>query len=505
MATRVIPKTQPPTAPILEGEPVSNASRVRLGRYELLFPIATGGMAQVWAAEQLGDLGFRRVVALKTIRPEFAEAPDFRAMFLDEAQLASRIRHANVVEVLDLGVEGSSIFQAMSLIEGVPLSRFMRDHHVSIETGLTIVVDMLRGLHAAHELCDDDGTKLGLVHRDVSPQNVLVGTDGVAKLADFGIAKAFGRITEETVFGDIKGKTAYLAPEQLAGLPAAPQSDIFSAGVVFWEILTHQRLFKVAGQNTTVVRHNQPVRDPREASARVPEALAAIAMRALKDLPFDRFETAEQMADEIEAAAKSLGVNLGHRRVATELEARLGGDIRQQRERLREARRGGKTTTAPVIAPPINQTQEIPTAVAIETLVAPIPPPAPAVRRSQLPMTIAVLMFAAMLAIVVVMMRKPPAVPEPAPVFPAAAPIPSPMPAPTPTPTVSIVITDPIPTAPVAPSTTTTTSTTRGKSPPSPPHHPVAPAKHSPPPPKPAPAPVPAPASSAKPAFENPY
>ena len=214
---------------------------MKLGRYELLHPIASGGMAQVWAAEQTGDLGFRKLIALKTIRPDFAFDPTFRAMFLDEAQLASRIRHANVVEVLDLGVEGPTIFQAMTFVEGAPLSAWLNragSNRLPLGAGLRITIDMFHGLHAAHELCDDEGKALGLVHRDVSPQNVLIGIDGIAKLADFGIAKAFGRQAEETTYGDVKGKLGYVAPELLDGYPATPQSDLFSAGVVLWEILT---------------------------------------------------------------------------------------------------------------------------------------------------------------------------------------------------------------------------------------------------------------------------
>src|SRR5688572_13553723 len=177
--TRVIQRSPAPSEP--EGESASElAAGTRLGRYELLCPIAEGGMAQVWAAEQTGDLGFRKLVALKTIRPDYAHDASFRAMFLDEAQLASRIRHANVVEVLDLGVSGEIVFQAMALVEGTSLSEWGRSSRLPVGVATRIAIDILRGLHAAHDLCDDDGIKLGLVHRDVSPHNVLVGADGVA-------------------------------------------------------------------------------------------------------------------------------------------------------------------------------------------------------------------------------------------------------------------------------------------------------------------------------------
>jgi serine/threonine-protein kinase len=315
----------------------------RLGRYELLHPIAAGGMAQVWAAEQIGDLGFRKVVAVKTILPQFAFDPGFRAMFLDEAQLASRIQHVNAVEVLDLGVEGNVVFQAMTLIEGVSLSEWLRHlagDRLPVGVAVRIAVDMLRGLHAAHELCDDAGVKLGLVHRDVSPQNVLVSVDGITKLADFGIAKAFGRVVDETAAGQVKGKVAYMAPEQLGGLPAAPQGDLFSAGVVLWEALTGERLFPMhPDEDGERVRAQLGPRDPRTVAPDLSPRIAAITMRALEADPFARFSSSLEMADALEAIAQREGVDTSHRHVAVQLQADLGDVVEESRERLRAARR----------------------------------------------------------------------------------------------------------------------------------------------------------------------
>lgn len=327
---------------------------MRLGRYELLCPIAEGGMAQVWAAEQTGDLGFRKLVALKTIRPDFAYHASFRAMFLDEAQLASRIRHGNVVEVLDLGVDGDIVFQAMALIDGVAASEWMRQARGPLPVGVAVrvAIDMLHGLHAAHTLQDDEGQLLGLVHRDVSPQNVLVGSDGIAKLADFGIAKAFGRATEETVAGDVKGKVAYVAPEQLRGLPAAPQSDLYAAGVVFWELLTGQRLFHCPG-GTSQERRKMKAVDPRTAHPALPASICEILMRALLEEPFERYDTSLEMADALEEAARQAGLNASHRAVATALEADLGKRMEATRERLRQARKrvGLQMTPTPANTP----------------------------------------------------------------------------------------------------------------------------------------------------------
>ena len=350
--TRVVPRNELPQPP--PEDAVRLEAGVRLGRYELLCPIAEGGMAQVWAAEQTGDLGFRKLVALKTIRPDFAYHASFRAMFLDEAQLASRIRHGNVVEVLDLGVDGDIVFQAMALIDGVAASEWMRHAKGPLPVGVAVrvAIDMLHGLHAAHTLKDDEGELLGLVHRDVSPQNVLVGSDGIAKLADFGIAKAFGRMTEETVAGDVKGKVAYVAPEQLRGLPAAPQSDLYAAGVVFWELLTGQRLFNCPGK-TSQERRKMTARDPRTVHPSLPAPICDILMRALLEEPFERYDTSLEMADALEEAARRAGLNASHRAVATAIESNLGPRMEATRERLRQARKraGMQLTPAPANTP----------------------------------------------------------------------------------------------------------------------------------------------------------
>ncbi|MDB4996427.1 MAG: serine/threonine protein kinase, partial [Myxococcaceae bacterium] len=352
MSTRVAPRpaatVESPAAGVL-------SAGARLGRYELLARIASGGMAEVWAAEQAGDLGFRKLVALKTIRPEYAHDAAFRAMFLDEARLASRIRHVNVVEVLDLGIEGTIVFQAMTLIEGAALSGWFRalegGKRLPLGVGLRIVLDVLHGLHAAHELADDDGIRLGLVHRDVSPQNVLLGVDGVAKLADFGIAKAFGRTSEETLSGGVKGKIGYLAPEQLAGSVSSARSDIFAVGVLFWEILTGRRLFELpTGEGALAVRRLAPMRDPRDIVPAISPSLAAVAMQALASDPEARFASAAAMADAIEAIARAEGTLATQRDVAARLAADLGPEIQRQRDRIRSHRQSNSTAPPPIVS-----------------------------------------------------------------------------------------------------------------------------------------------------------
>lgn len=513
--TRVVPRNELPHAKHAE-DAVRLTVGTRLGRYELLCPIAEGGMAQVWGAEQTGDLGFRKLIALKTIRPDFAYDAGFRAMFLDEAQLASRIRHVNVVEVLDLGVEGDIVFQAMALIDGVAVSEWLRavKDRLPIGVAIRLCLDMLHGLHAAHVLKDDEGHPLGLVHRDVSPQNVLVGSDGVAKLADFGIAKAFGRAAEETIAGDVKGKVAYVAPEQLRGLPAAPQSDLYSAGVVFWEMLTGQRLFPV-GNSAAEKRHEMKPRDPRSVVPSLPAPICAIVMRALNEDHYARYESGLEMADALEEAARRENITATHRAVATALESDLGAKLDAMREKLRQAKkRAGGLTPTPTprsrepVAPADPQfTAPLPMAatrvidlpdpatdtVTIAETPRPIfaaPPPRKASNGVMLPLMLAGVMLT-MLAVGFVVWgpaHDKPRVAQPPPVVTA-------MPAATPSPTPEPAAAAPAPAPSPAPTPVATPATST--------HRPII--THGRTRPAPAPAPKPATSPAIGPRFENPY
>jgi eukaryotic-like serine/threonine-protein kinase len=290
------------------------ARGMRLGGYELVLPIASGGMGRVWVAIRHGEFGFQRAFALKVMREEFAEHPTFRRMFLDEAKIASRIRHSNVVEVIDLGEALGTVFQVMPLVDGDSLAHLLEAfrsssvHDVSDKRAVApaiavrIVSDALRGLHAAHELLAEDGRPLGLVHRDVSPQNILVGLDGVAKVADFGIARAADTIAND---GHIEGKLAYMAPEQLLGEPLDRRSDVFAAGVILWELLTGVRS-RQFGKGALA---GEDVPDPRSLRGDAPPLLGEVAMRALAAHPADRFPTAEAMADALENAARASGIS----------------------------------------------------------------------------------------------------------------------------------------------------------------------------------------------------
>src|SRR5262249_31177054 len=251
-----------------------------IGRYVIHDEIAAGGMATVHLGRLVGPIGFSRTVAIKRLHPHLAREPDVAAMFLDEARLAARIRHPNRVAALDVVDLDGELLLVLDYIHGESLARLMRARASPLEPRIAsaILVGILEGLHAAHEAKNERGEPLGLVHRDVSPQNVIVGVDGIARVLDFGVAKAAGRV-QTTRDGQIKGKIAYLAPEQLNG-EVSRQSDIYAASVVLWETLTGDRLFSAEnpGELLTQVL-SRPIRPPSEIVSEIPKALDAIVLR----------------------------------------------------------------------------------------------------------------------------------------------------------------------------------------------------------------------------------
>jgi serine/threonine-protein kinase len=279
----------------------------RIGRYVLYDVIAAGGMASVCLARLQGAVGFSRIVAVKCIHPHIAREPDFVAMFLDEARLASRIRHANVVAPLDVVADGADLFLVLEYVAGESLARLLeacRAAHepVPLEVALRVASDMLHGLGAAHGARDEQGQLLGLVHRDVSPHNVLVGSDGVARVADFGVAKAAGRL-QTTRSGQLKGKLGYMAPEQLRGLPVSPRSDLYSAAVTLWELLAGRRMFTADNEAELVLQAVAGAVPPlAELRPELPRALGEVLARALHPDARQRPEDAAAFAEALEAA-----------------------------------------------------------------------------------------------------------------------------------------------------------------------------------------------------------
>jgi serine/threonine-protein kinase len=263
-------------------------------------------MATIHIGRLLGPVGFTRIVAIKRLHPQFAKDPEFVAMFLDEARLAARIRHPNVVSPTDVVSTKGELFLVMDYIQGESLARLARatcgaGTPISLSIIRTIVSGVLHGLHAAHEARDERGARLGIVHRDVSPQNVLVGVDGIARVLDFGIAKAAGRATT-TRNGQVKGKIGYMAPESLRHDEVTRKADIYATALVLWEMLTGDRLFKANTDEETLARilTDEVVAPSRFVPGLSPE-LDRVVLTGLNRDPSKRFETARDMALALEA------------------------------------------------------------------------------------------------------------------------------------------------------------------------------------------------------------
>jgi eukaryotic-like serine/threonine-protein kinase len=278
-----------------------------IGRYALHTEIAAGGMATVHIGRLLGPVGFARTVAIKKLHPPLAKDPEFVAMFLDEARLAARIRHPNVVSTLDVVATEGELFVVMEYVPGESLARLLRavrtnNEMVPVPIAATIMVGVLHGLHAAHEARDERGEPLRIVHRDVSPHNILVGTDGDAHVIDFGIAKARGRM-QVTRQGQIKGKLSYMPSEQLLGQPLDHRADVFAASIVLWEALTGQRLFQGVDDGDVYAKVLLGKVDPPSLHAReLSPEIDEIVMRGLARDKTQRFSTAREMALALEAA-----------------------------------------------------------------------------------------------------------------------------------------------------------------------------------------------------------
>lgn len=285
----------------------------RVGRYELLLPIGTGGMATVYLARVAVVGNVHREVALKLMHPFLsAEGRESTVSLVEEAKLAVRIRHPNVVPVIEVGDSAQGVFLVMEYVEGDTLSGLHRAVRTDgsllpLNVAGRILVDALAGLHAAHELRDDEGVLLDLVHRDFSPQNILVGTDGVSRLTDFGVAKAAGRVNV-TSSGIIKGKVAYMAPEQALGKKVDRRCDVWAAGVVAWEVLAGQRLYRQEDQVATLLKIvNEP--PPRISTVRadVPQVLDDLVAETLTMDVEKRIGTADELRRRLTEAWKSAG------------------------------------------------------------------------------------------------------------------------------------------------------------------------------------------------------
>jgi eukaryotic-like serine/threonine-protein kinase len=285
---------------------VFSAAPQIVGRYAIHGEIASGGMASVHFARRVGPAGFARTVAIKRAHPHLAKEHEFALMFLDEARLAARVQHPNVVSTVDVLQTDDELVLVMDYVHGESLWRLTRTARergegVPLAVATAIVVDVLHGLHAAHEATDEQGAPLNIVHRDVSPQNILVGVDGVARLVDFGIAKAAGRL-HSTRDSAVKGKYAYMAPEQARGEPVTRLADTYAAAIVLWELVTGERLF--AGKTEAETIHRclvARVRPPSAFVALLPPKLDEILTKGLSRNLSQRYATAREMALDLES------------------------------------------------------------------------------------------------------------------------------------------------------------------------------------------------------------
>ncbi|NOZ85136.1 MAG: protein kinase [Deltaproteobacteria bacterium] len=279
------------------------------GKYKLLAHLATGGMADIFLARQTGIAGFEKLLVIKRILPHLAREEFFVKMFLDEARIAARLNHQNVVQTNDLGCEGGQYFIAMEFLEGESLAEVMRyvyklKERIPPYIAAGIMLQACDGLHHAHSMVGPDGKPMRLVHRDVTPQNIFVLYTGGVKLMDFGIAKATYR-SSHTTTGTLKGKFKYMSPEQVKNLPLDARSDVFSAGVVFWEMLTGRRLFSQSTELdilTAIAQQDAP--KPSTVNPDVPGELEEIAMRALRRSREERYQSAAEMRMDLATAIK---------------------------------------------------------------------------------------------------------------------------------------------------------------------------------------------------------
>ena len=300
-------------------------------------------MAAVWAARLKGSRGFSKTVAVKTMLPTVSDDPQFEQMFLDEAQIASRIIHPNVVQILDLGEQDDVLYLVMEWVDGEPLSSVRRaaakKNGIPRPIAVKIVADACAGLHAAHELADENGENIGLVHRDISPQNILLTYQGMIKIVDFGVAKAAGRTSEATSAGQVKGKPPYMSPEQALGNDIDRRTDVFALGIILYQLTTGKHPFR--GESDMVTLQNivsdRPIVSPRAHDKEYPKALEAVIMKALARDPGMRFQTTA----EFEAALdRVFPPRIG--RVRTEDVGKLVSDLladrgKERREALKEA------------------------------------------------------------------------------------------------------------------------------------------------------------------------
>src|SRR4051794_9320163 len=289
-----------------------------VGRYEIVRHLASGGMAELYIARQQAMGGFEKPVVLKLLQPRYAEKPSVVTMFLDEARLAAKLNHPSIVHVYDVAEEGGMKYIAMEYIDGETVADIVKqglavENYLPLEHAVHLVAQSAAGLAYAHERREPDGRVLRIVHRDVSPTNILVSFEGQTKIVDFGIARAQDELREEA--GILPGKASYMSPEQVRGEGADYRSDIFALGIILYELTLCQRLYR--GAPNAVMRRivDENIPPPTALRRDYPPALELIVMRALEKRPEDRYQSAEEMRHELEEFLDDSGLRTGNRRV----------------------------------------------------------------------------------------------------------------------------------------------------------------------------------------------
>ena len=313
----------------------------KLGNYELVLRVGRGGMASVWVARERAQTSKDdRLVAVKVMLTELADENEFIKMFLDEVRLVRSIHHPNVVDVYDVGEHDGMMWMSMEWVEGESLHTVIAEagkrRAIPPELAVRIIADAAAGLHAAHELKDLDGSLRGVVHRDISPHNILIGTNGTVKLVDFGVAKAVGRISEATRAGQLKGKFGYMSPEQALGKGVDRRSDIFSLGIVLFELTTSRRLFRGEHDIETLrLVISGAIPKPTLIDPKYPPELERIVLKALERNVSARYQTAAELEHDLRAYLKAERLIVPQSGVAGILKKVLGERIEQRRKAVR--------------------------------------------------------------------------------------------------------------------------------------------------------------------------
>jgi serine/threonine protein kinase len=349
-------------------------------RYETVAKIASGGMATVYVGVMRGVLGFRQLVAIKRPHPHLSEDPSFRSSLLMEAKLASLVRHANVVDVRDVEVFGDSVQLVMDYVEGASLAQVMtiladKPWSTRAPIAVRMILDACAGLHAIHETADEAGQWLGLVHYDVSPQNILVGVDGVTRVTDFGIAKSARLSEAATAEGTLKGKFGYMAPELVRGRECDRRADVFSMGVVLWEGLAGKRLFRGDNDATSTLRTlSQPVPPLATIVPELEQTFDDAVTRATSKPVGGRFKSMHELAAAVERAAGPRGLVATNEEVARFIGDAFGARLEERRASVRERLaaleepRSGASTLALPESRPADATEGDATRVALPPL-----------------------------------------------------------------------------------------------------------------------------------------